>query len=187
MERQPRYWVNNPPAKGPKANPRYTAETEIPKTRPRYWGKKAETRIAGPVVLENAPPMPCKKRKRMSQNPEGDKPQANDEKVKITTPHLNIRRTPDISAQRPEGSRNIAVASRKEVTTQLRVTAPSEKLFSMAGNAIFTDEIRNVPINEVTATMAKIDSCFLLHSITVFLRYFNVSKIPIFYSEENLV
>jgi hypothetical protein len=54
----------------------------------------------------------------------------------------------------------MAVASKKEVTTQLNVTASSAKLFSMAGNAMLMDEIRKVPINEVMATIATIDICF---------------------------
>ncbi len=137
----------------------------MPNTRPRYCGKKAETKIAGPVVLENAAPIPCKKRKKMSQKLVGAIPHTNEDPVKMITPHLNNRRTPEISAHLPDGRRNIAVASKKAVTTQLSETAPIEKSFSIAGNAIFTDEIKKVPIKEVIATMAKIDTCFLLQSI----------------------
>jgi hypothetical protein len=59
----------------------------------------------------------------------------------------------------------MAVASKNEVITQLKVTAFSEKLFSIAGNAMFTDDIKKVPINEVTATIARIENCFFVHSI----------------------
>ena len=137
----------------------------MPKTRPLYFGGKADTRMAGPDVLENAAPIPWMYRKIINQNPEPDNPQISEESVKITTPVLNIRRIPVRSPQRPTGSKNIAVASKKEVNTQLRETALSPKLFSMAGNAIFTDDIKKVPINEVIATIPIIEICFFVQFI----------------------
>ena len=83
------------------------------------------------------------------------------------------------SPQRPTGSKNMAVASRKEVTSQLNVTASRLKLFSMAGNAIFTDEIRKVPINEVTATIARIEICFLVQFIILFQKVPRQAKITL--------
>jgi len=83
----------------------------------------------------------------------------------MITPVLKSLLIPVRSPQRPKGSKNIAVARRKEVTTQLSVTAFSWKLFSIAGRAIFTEEMRKVPINEVMATMASIEICFLVQSI----------------------
>jgi hypothetical protein len=54
------------------------------------------------------------------------------------------------------------------VITQLNVTAFNPKLFSIAGKAIFTDEIKKVPINEVMATMAKMEICFFVQCIMFF-------------------
>jgi len=85
--------------------------------------------------------------------------------VKTITPALKMRRMPVKSPQRPTGSRNIAVASKKEVITQLSFTASSPKLLSMAGNAMFTDEMRKVPINEVMATIESIEICFFVQYI----------------------
>jgi hypothetical protein len=169
MDRQPKYWVKKPPANGPNAKPRYTAETDMPSTLPRYCGKNAETKMAGPVVLEKAAPIPCINRNKMSQKPEGANPQTTDDTVKIEIPILNIRRIPVKSPQRPTGSKNMAVASKKEVITQLNVTAFNPKLFSIAGKAIFTDEIKKVPINEVMATMAKMEICFFVQCIKIIL------------------
>jgi hypothetical protein len=104
----------------------------------------------------------------MSQKPEGANPQTTDDTVKIEIPILNIRRIPVKSPQRPTGSKNMAVASKKEVITQLNVTAFNPKLFSIAGKAIFTDEIKKVPINEVMATMAKMEICFFVQCIMFF-------------------
>jgi|GEM_PF-4180628 len=94
MERQPRYCVKSPPAKGPKASPKYTADTDMPNTRPRNWGKKADTRMAGPVVLVKAAPMPWMYLKTISQFPEPEKPHISDEMVKTTTPVLKMRLMP---------------------------------------------------------------------------------------------
>ncbi len=91
MERQPAYCVNIPPTKGPTAKPKYTADTEIPSTRPRYCGANEETIMAAPVALVNDAPIPCTKRKNMNQEPDGIKLQTKDESVNSNTPHLKIR------------------------------------------------------------------------------------------------
>jgi hypothetical protein len=57
------------------------------------------------------------------------------------------------------------VASRNDVTTQLKLMAFSPSDFSMAGNAMFIDDIRNVPINDVMATMASMETCFFVQCI----------------------
>src|SRR5690554_112975 len=75
MERHPRYCVSSPPAKGPNASPRYTAEVEKPSTRPLCCGGNADTRIAGPVVLVKAAPIPCINRKMIIHVPDGENPQ----------------------------------------------------------------------------------------------------------------
>src|SRR5690554_2797488 len=108
----------------------------------------------------------------MSQKPEVEKPQIVEDIVKMITPVLKTRRIPVKSPQRPTGRRNIAVANRKEVITQLSFTALSPKLFSIAGKAIFTDEMRKDPINEVMATIDKIEICFFVQSIKYFLHAF---------------
>lgn len=159
MERQPKYWVKMPPAKGPTAKPIYTAATTIPKTRPRCLGKKAETKMAGPVVLVNAPPIPWIYRAKISQNPETAVAQAKDASVNIIMPILKTRRIPVKSPKRPTGKRNIAVANKKEVTVQLSVTALSSKVFSISGKAMFMDEIKNDPIKAVMATMPIMEIC----------------------------
>jgi hypothetical protein len=50
--------VKKPPMRGPNANPVYTDATLNPMTCPRCFKGKIETRIACPVVLENADPIP---------------------------------------------------------------------------------------------------------------------------------
>lgn len=74
------------------------------------------------------------------------------------------------SPQRPTGSRNIAVASKNEVTTQLRLTAFNPNDFSMAGSAIFIDDIRNVPMNDVMATTASMEICFFVQCIYLYVK-----------------
>jgi hypothetical protein len=59
----------------------------------------------------------------------------------------------------------MAVERRKEVITQLTMTALSPKLWVMAGRAMLMEEIRKVPINEVTITTVISDICLLFHSI----------------------
>jgi hypothetical protein len=93
------------------------------------------------------------------------KPLSSDDTVKITIPVLYNRLIPVKSPHRPTGSKNMAVDSKNAVTTQLNVTASSPKSFSMAGKAMFTDEIRNVPKNELAATMANIEICFFVQFI----------------------
>ena len=73
------------------------------------------------------------------------------------------------SPQRPTGSRNMAVASKKAVITQLSRTASISKLFSIDGRAMLTEEIKNVPIKEVIATMASIETCFLVQFIVILI------------------
>jgi len=90
----------------------------------------------------------------MSHNPETDEPHKKDEIVNMRTPILKNFLIPFTSPSFPTGRRNIAVARRNEVITQLRVTASKLKLFSIAGKAMLIEEMRNVPINEVTATTA---------------------------------
>ena len=60
-----------PPKRGPNAKPEYTADTEMPNTRPLLSAGNEDTRIAFPVVPENAAPIPCRKRAAMSQVPLG--------------------------------------------------------------------------------------------------------------------
>jgi len=106
--------------------------------------------------VTNAVPIPWRYLKTISHNPETEKPHKKDEIVKIITPILKNRLIPLTSPSFPTGRRNIAVAKRNEVITQLRVTASRLKLFSIAGKAMFIEEMRNVPIKEVTATTATI-------------------------------
>ena len=73
------------------------------------------------------------------------------------------------SPHRPIGNKNMAVDNRNAVTTQLKVTASRPKSFSMAGNAMFTDEIRKVPKKELVATIANIEICFFVQFISVTL------------------
>lgn len=110
----------------------------------------------------------------MSHEPEAENPQMAEEMVKMITPVLKTRRIPVKSPQRPTGRRNMAVASKKDVITQLSFTALSPKLFSMAGNAIFTEEMRKEPMNEVMATIARIEICFFVQSIKIL---FNLPKV----------
>ena len=85
--------------------------------------------------------------------------------MKILTPILNILRTPLKSAIRPIGSSSVALESRNAVTTHPKATACIENSLSIAGRAMFIDEIRKVPIKEVMATMAKIENCRHVHCI----------------------
>jgi len=101
----------------------------------------------------------------MSQNPDPEREHSKEEMVNITTPVLKMRRIPVRSPQRPTGSRNMAVASRKAVTIQLSVTAFNSKVFSMAGRAMFIDDIRNVLIKAVMATIAMMEICLRVHFI----------------------
>lgn len=137
----------------------------MPKTRPFCCGGKADINMAGPVVLVKAAPPPCSKRKMISQKPVGAIIQRREEAVNSMTPSLNNRRMPVRSPQRPTGSSKTAMDSKKAVTTQLRVTASNPKLFSMAGNAILMDEMRNVPMKDVVATMASMDRCLRVQFI----------------------
>ena len=95
-------------------------------------------------------------------------PLNNDDNVKIITPVLNSFLVPARSPNLPTGSKDIAVARRKDVTTQLNVIASRLKLFSIEGNAIFTEEIRNVLMKEVHAIIAIIVICFFVQCISKF-------------------
>jgi hypothetical protein len=66
----------------------------------------------------------------------------------------------------------MAVASKNDVITQLRVIAFIEKSFSMAGNAMFTDDIRKVERKDVMATMPAMESCVFVQCILVMLIIF---------------
>jgi hypothetical protein len=121
--------------------------------------------MADPVVLVKAAPIPWRNRNTISQNPDPASPHNIEERVKRIIPALNSFLIPDISPQRPTGSMSIAVESRKEVTIQLSDTAFRLKSSPIAGSAILIEEIRNVPIKEVTATTAIRDICRLFHSI----------------------
>jgi hypothetical protein len=59
----------------------------------------------------------------------------------------------------------MAVESRKAVTTQLKVTASRPKSFSIAGNAMLTDEIRKVDIKELKATIDSTVICVFVQII----------------------
>src|SRR5690554_1505224 len=109
--------------------------------------------------------MPCMNRNKIIHEPEGAKPQISEAQVNMITPALNILRIPVRSPHRPTGNRNIAVASRKAVITQLRLIASSPKLRSMEGSAMFTEEIKKVPINEVIATIESMEICFFVQFI----------------------
>jgi hypothetical protein len=119
------------------------------------------------VVPVRAAPIPCKYLARIRWRPVLAKLHKNDATVNIIIPPLKSLLTPVRSPHRPAGNKNIAVANKNEVTTQLRETAPSPRLFSIDGRAIFTEEIRKVPINEETATMVSIEICFLLLNIQI--------------------
>lgn len=121
-------------------------------------------------MLVNAAPIPWINRSAISQPPELAKPHSNDDTVKITTPHLKSLRIPVRSPQRPTGSKNMAVASRNDVTTQLKLMAFSPIDLSMAGKAMLIDDIRNVPMNDVMATMARMETCFFVQCIIWFCK-----------------
>jgi len=123
-------------------------------------GGYAATRIAVPVVLVNAAPIPCIRRNTINMVPEFAKMHSKDEIVKKYIPILKILFTPLRSAILPIGNRKVAMVSRKPVITQLKATACIENSFSIAGRAILIDDIRKVPRNDVMATMARIgDFC----------------------------
>jgi len=117
-------------------------------------------------VLVNAVPIPWIYRKIISHKPDQAMLLRKDENVKIITPALNSFLVPIRSPNLPTGSKNIAVARRKDVITQLKVTAFILKLFSIAGNAIFTEDIRNVLMNEVHAIIPIIVICFFVQCIS---------------------
>ena len=137
----------------------------MPITCPRGFGGNEETKIACPVVLVKAAPTPCKNLETMSHNPVGAIALVIEERVKITTPILNSFATPELSPHLPEGRRNIAVESRKEVMTQLSMMALISNVFSIAGRAILMEEIKNDPIKEVIATIRSIETCLRVHLI----------------------
>jgi hypothetical protein len=137
----------------------------MPNTRPFCSKGNADTSIAGPVVLVRAAPPPCSRRKIISHKPDGAMAHKTDDMENKTTPILKRRRMPVKSPNRPTGSNKMAMVSKNAVTTQLRVTASSPKLFSISGSAILIEDMRKVPIKEVIATMTKIDICFLFHDI----------------------
>lgn len=72
---------------------------------------------------------------------------------------------PELSPQRPTGSKNMAVESKNDVTTQLSITASIPSDFSMEGKAILMDEIRKVPIKEVMEIISRMETCFLVQFI----------------------
>lgn len=76
----------------------------------------------------------------------GEKPQINEAMVKMINPQLKIFLRPQMSASLPKGTRKTAADSKKDVATQLKVTAFAENSLPIAGNAIFVAE----PINGVT-------------------------------------
>ena len=117
--RQPRCCVIIPFRRGPKANPVYTAETEIPNTRPLLSGGNDDTRIACPVVPVKAAPIPCRNRAAINQKPSGARKHIIDDVVKITMPSLNSLLLSLLSPHTPEGSINSAIPRMNDVIIQL--------------------------------------------------------------------
>ena len=66
--------------------------------------------------------------------------------MKRIRPHLKSFRLSYRSPQVPAGSINSAVPRMKEVMIQLNSMAVRERSLSMVGNAMFTAEIRKVPV-----------------------------------------
>lgn len=97
--------------------------------------------------------------------PDVEKAHKNEERVKIIIPTLNNLLTPNRSPHLPEGSKNIPVERRNEVITQLSLIASRLNSLSIEGRAMFTDEIKKVPIKEVEATTKRIESCFRVQFI----------------------
>jgi hypothetical protein len=62
-----------------------------------------------------------------------------------------------MSATLPKGTKNTAMASRKDVATQLKVTASAENSAWIAGRATLTEDIINGPIKEVNVATKRAD------------------------------
>ena len=101
--------------------------------------------MAKPVTNIMAEPIPWKTRNTISDKVEGARAQRKDATVNKIIPYVNIFFRPCISHILPNGTANIAAASKNPLTTQLSRIASAPKLAPMAGKARFTD----VPINGV--------------------------------------
>jgi|ERR1035437_1084228 hypothetical protein len=105
------------------------------------------------AILElniKALPIPCKKRKTISEGPETANAQKIVARVKMIFPIKNIFFRPTISASLPKGTRKIADDSRNDIMIQFMDTAFSENSFAIVGKAILTAEPMNGVKNDVT-------------------------------------
>jgi hypothetical protein len=135
----------------------YTPETFIPRARPLLPSGKTEVIMAVPVAATIVLPIPCPTRDTISISQFTDIPAMAVATVNTMTPSKKIRFRPVISANFPEGRRNTAADSRKELGTQLIWIAFICKSLASDGNAIFTDEskkgVRNAPMADIISTV----------------------------------
>ena len=118
--------------------------------------------MAIPVVTNIAAPKPCKTRMKMSTLMDVEKTASSEDTVYNMTPRLKTFLRPYMSATLPKGTKNTAMASRKAVATQLKITASAENSVWMAGRATLTEEIVNGPIKDVRVATNRADfSCEL--------------------------
>lgn len=87
--------------------------------------------------------------------------------MKRIRPHLKSFRLSFRSPQVPAGNMNRAVPRMKEVMIQLNSMAVRERFRSMVGNAMFTAEIRKVPMKEVVDTTSNTESSSLFPILVV--------------------
>ena len=119
-------------------------------------GGNTDVRIATPVPAVMAPPTPWRARKAMSHAPDREAAQRTDALALMMIPTLKTVFLPRMSVKRPNGTRNIATASRYPVATQLNVTASKENCVPMEGGAILTEEDRKGVRKELADAISSI-------------------------------
>ena len=95
-------------------------------------------RMAIPVPNIKALPTPCRSLKRISHSPEAERVQSSDPADIMSTPRVNIRFRPAISASLPAGSCKTAEERRKAMATQLMATADRPNSVLIEGSAMLT-------------------------------------------------
>ena len=113
----------------------------MPIAMPLFFEVNIDITIASPVANASAPPTPCKRRVMSKILILTARVAIRQARQNIIIPIINIFLRPYISAARPAGIRNIALANRNAVGTQLTNIALALKSNASAGTAIFTADI----------------------------------------------
>jgi hypothetical protein len=136
-----------------------------PITFPLSFAGKTEVRMAMAVPKIIEPPIPCIVLDKINNISLGDKAENKEARLKIMIPMVNIFFLPTMSAILPNGTRKAAATNKKEVATQLKVSAFIPNSIPMVGNAILMDAaikgIRNADSIVIIKVILLLTVCML--------------------------